>query len=105
MWRIIWAPSNKGDFRASALTALELVGHIVDGVAAADALLALLVFALGIDELFAENRPVVLLRRLFDNDFLPVVADLVDDVLDVLAQLELVEGANALGRDGDTVLD
>lgn len=102
MGRIIGAPRDEGDLGARAFAALELVRDVVDGVAAADALLAPLVLALGVDELLAEGRPVVYVGRLLDDDLFPVVADLVDDVLGVLAQLELVEGADALRRDGNT---
>lgn len=100
--RIIGAPANKRNLVAGALPAVQLILDVVDGVAAAHALLAAAVFALGAEQLFAEDAPVGFLGRLLDDDFFPVVADLVDDVFDVFAQLELVERANAFGVDGDT---
>ena len=101
--RIIGGPRDEGDLGACALTTLELVLDVENSVTAANALLALAVLALGVEKLLAEYVKVGLLGSLFDDNLLPVVADLVDDPLDILAELELVEGANALGRDGDTV--
>jgi hypothetical protein len=101
--RIVRAPGNKGDLAPRALAALELVLDVKDGVAAADALLALAVLALGVEQLFTETGPVALRRCLLNHNFLPVVADLVDDVFDRLAQLEVVERADALGGYGDAV--
>ena len=100
--RIIGGPRDEGDLGACALTTLELVLDVENSVTAANALLALAVLALGIEELLAEDRPVSILGCLLNNNLLPVVADLVDDPLDVLAELELVEGADALGCDGNT---
>jgi hypothetical protein len=100
--RIIGGPRDEGDLGACALAVLELVLDVENSVTAANALLALAVLALGVEELLAEDRPVSLLGRLLDNDLLPVVADLVDNPLGVLAELELVEGADALGCDGNT---
>lgn len=102
MRRIIGGPRDEGDLGACALAVLELVLDVEHGVTAANALLALAVLALGVEELLAEDRPVSLLGCLLDNNLLPVVADLVDDPLGVLAELELVEGADALGCDGNT---
>jgi hypothetical protein len=102
--RIIRGPRDEGDLGACALTTVELVLDIEDGVTTANALLALAVLALGVQELLAEDVEVGLLGCLLNNNLLPVVADLVDDPLDVLAELELVEGADALGRDRDTVV-
>ena len=100
--RIIGGPRDEGDLGACALTTLELVLDVENSVTAANALLALAVLALGIEELLAEDRPVSILGCLLNNNLLPVVADLVDDPLGVLAELELVEGADALGCDGNT---
>jgi hypothetical protein len=100
--RIIGSPRDEGDLGARALTAIKLVLDVENSVAAANALLALAVLALGVEQLLAEDVEVGLLGCLLDNDLFPVVADLVDDPLDVLAKLELVEGADALGCDGDT---
>ena len=100
--RIIGGPRDEGDLGACALAVLELVLDVEDTVTAANALLALAVLALGVEELLAEDRPVSLLGCLLNNNLLPVVADLVDDPLGVLAELELVEGGDALGCDGNT---
>ena len=102
MRRIIGGPRDEGDLGACALAILELVLDVEDSVTAANALLALAVLALGVKELLAEDRPVSILGCLLNNNLLPVVADLVDDPLDVLAKLKLVEGADALRGDGDT---
>jgi hypothetical protein len=101
--RIIGRPADECDLAPCSLARLELVLDVKHGVAAADALLALAVLALRVEQLLAEHVEVGLLGRLLDDNLLPVVADLVDDPLDVLAELELVEGADALGSDGDTV--
>ena len=100
--RIIWRPADKSDLAPGALSAFELVLDVEHGVATANALLALAVLALGVEELLTEDGPVSLLGGLLNNNLLPVVADLVDDPLGVLAELELVEGADALGCDGNT---
>lgn len=103
MRRIIWRPADEGDLAPAALARLQLVLDVEDGITAADALLAAAVLALGAEQLLAEHVKVGLLGSLFDDNLFPVVADLVDYPLDVLAKLELVEGADALGRDRDTV--
>lgn len=100
--RIIGGPRDEGDLGACALTVLELVLDVENSVTAANALLALAVLALGVEKLLAEDRPVSFLGCLLDNDLLPVVADLVDDPFGVLAELELVEGADALRCDRNT---
>lgn len=100
--RIIGGPRDEGDLGACALAVVELVLDVEDSVTAANALLALAVLALGVEELLTEDGPVSLLGGLLNNNLLPVVADLVDDPLGVLAELELVEGADALGCDGNT---
>jgi hypothetical protein len=100
--RIIRSPRDEGDLGACALAVVELVLDVEDSVTAANALLALAVLALGVEELLTEDGPVSLLGGLLNNNLLPVVADLVDDPLGVLAELELVEGADALGCDGNT---
>jgi len=100
--RIIGAPADEGNLVSHALAALEIVLDVVDGVAAADALLASTVLALGADQLLTKDGPVILGRGLLDDDLFPVIANLVDDPLCALAQLEIVEGGDALGRDRDT---
>ena len=102
MRSIIRCPADKGNLAPRALATVKVVLDIKDGIAATNALLAAAVLALGVEQLLAEDVKVCLLRCLLDNDLFPVVADLVDYPLDVLAELELIEGANALGRDGDT---
>ena len=103
LWRIIWCPADESDLAPGALAVVKLVLDIENGVATTNALLAAAVLALGVEQLLTEDVEVGLLGSLLDDNLLPVVADLVDDPLDILAELELVEGANALGRDGDTV--
>jgi hypothetical protein len=100
--RIIWRPANECNLAPGALARVELVLNVEHGVAAANTLFALAVFALCVEELLAENVEVGLLGGLLNDNLLPVVADLVDDPFDILAELQLVEGANALGRYGDT---
>ena len=100
--RIIRRPANECDLAPRALAAIKLVLDVEDSIAPANALLALAVLALCAQQLLAEGVEVGFLGCLLDHDFFPVVADLVDDPFDVLAELELVEGADALGRDGDT---
>jgi len=101
---IVRCPANKGNLAPRALATVKLVLDIEDGIAATDALLATAVLALGVEELLAEDVKVCLLGRLFDDNLFPVITDLVDYPLDVFAELKLVEGADALGRDGDTGL-
>ena len=62
----------------------------------------MLVLALRVEQLLTERRPVVGLGRVLDDDLFPVVADLEDDVFGVLAKLQLVEGCDALRRNGYT---
>jgi hypothetical protein len=100
--RIIRAPANKRDLATRPFAALQLIAHIKHGIPAADALLALAILGFGVDQLVAERAPVALVGLLFDDNLFPVVADLVDDVFDVLAQLELVEGRDAVRVYGDT---
>ena len=100
--RIIWRPADESDLAPGAFSALELVLDVENGVATANALLAAAVLALGVEQLLTEDVKVGLLGSLLDDNLFPVVADLVDDPLDILAELELVEGADALGGDGDT---
>lgn len=100
--RIIRAPADEGDFAPGSLAALELVADIEDGVTATNALLTAAVLGFGVDQLLTELRPVAVFGGLLDYNLLPVIADLVDDVFDVLSELELVECADALRGDGDT---
>lgn len=99
---IIGHPADEGDLVALALAAGSVVLDVVDGITATNALDTLAVLALGAEELLAEGLVVVLGRSLFDNDLLPVIGDLEDDPLGALAELEVVEGLDALGSDGDT---
>jgi hypothetical protein len=100
--RIIWRPADECNLAPGALARVEFVFDVKHGIAAADALLALAVFALCVEKLLTENVKVCLLGSLLNDNLLPVVADLVDDPFDILAKLQLVEGADALGRYGDT---
>jgi hypothetical protein len=104
LWRIIWRPADECDLAPGALARVELVLDIEHSVATANALLALAVFALCVEELLAEGVEVCFLGRLLNDNLFPVVADLVDNPFDVLAELELVEGADALRRDRHTVV-
>lgn len=97
---IVRDPREEADLVALALTGVVL--DIVDGVAATEALVALLVLALGGDELLAEGVVVVVGGGLLNDNLLPVVGDLVDDPLGALAQLQVVEGSDTLGSDGNT---
>jgi len=101
---IIRAPADKGDLVARALARLQLILDVEDGVAATDALLTAAVLALCVQELVAEFVVVGLCGRLLNDNLFPVVADFVDDPFDILAELELVERANALGGYGDTAM-
>ena len=102
MSSIIGHPADEADLVALALAVGSVVLDVVDGVTAANARVALAVVALGADELLAESLVVVLLGCLLDDNLLVVIGDLVDDPLEALAELELVEGRDALGCDGDT---
>ena len=102
MSSIIGHPGDEGDLAALALAVGSVVLDVVDGVAAANAGVAPAVVALGADELLAESLIVVLAGLLLDDNLLPVIGDLVDNPLEALAELELVEGSDALGSDGDT---
>jgi hypothetical protein len=100
--RIIRYPADEGNLVPGTLARLELVLDIENGIATANALLALSVFALCVQELLAEDLEVGLLRALLNDNLFPVIADLINDPFDVFAELELVEGADALGVYGDT---
>jgi hypothetical protein len=104
LWRIIWRPADECNLAPGTLARVKLVLDIEHGVAAANALLALAVLALGVEQLLAEGVKVCFLGRLLNDNLFPVVADLVDDPLDILAELQLVECADALGRYGDTAV-
>jgi hypothetical protein len=57
---------------------------------------------LSIQQLLPEFIPVATRRLIFHDDLLPVVRDLVDDVLCALAELQLVKGADAVWCDADS---
>ena len=59
---------------------------------------------MGVDELLAEVLPVAVARGLVDDDLLVVVRELVDDVLVLLAELQVVVGGDALLRDRGSVI-
>ena len=98
----VWTPGNKSDLAPASLPSLEFILDIVHGISASDALVPPLVLALGVHQLVAKVVVVGLLGCLLDDDFFPVVADLVDNPLDVLVEFELIEGADAFGVDGDS---
>ena len=100
--RIIGAPAYEGNLVPLALTALQLILDVKDGIPPADALLATAVLALCVEKLFAEDIVVWISRGLLDDNLLPVVADLVDDPLERLAQLQVIEGGDAVGRNSNT---
>jgi hypothetical protein len=56
----------------------------------------------GIDKLLAEVFPVLVVRGLVDDDLLVVVRELEDNVLVLLAKLQVVEGLDALLRNGSS---
>jgi hypothetical protein len=100
--RIIGHPADEGDLAALALAAGSVVLDIVDGVTSANALNTLAILALGAEQLLAKSVVVGLSGGLLDDNLLPVIRDLENDPLEALAELELVEGSDALGSDGDT---
>lgn len=81
-----------------------VVLDIVDGVSATNALVSSSVLALCVEKLLAEDGVVGLGRRVLNDNLLPVVRDLVDDPLGRLAELEVVECSDALGRNGNTMV-
>lgn len=99
---IVGHVADEGDLVALALAAGSVVLDVVDGVAATDALVALAILALGAGQLVAEDLVVGLGRGLLNDDLLVVVGELEDNPLGALAELEVVEGSDALGSDGDT---
>ena len=59
---------------------------------------------LSVHELRLEVFPVAICRLFFDDNLLVVVRQLIDDIFDgAFSKFELVEGGDALGRDGDPV--
>jgi hypothetical protein len=96
--RIIWRPADECNLAPGTLARVQVVLDIEHGIAATNALLALAVFALCVEKLLTEGIEVGFLGGLFNDNLFPVVADLVDDPLDILAELQLVECADALGR-------
>ena len=63
---------------------------------------AFITLRLGVEQLLPELVPVAALGLVLDHNLFPVVRDLVDDVLRALSELEVVEGADALGRHADS---
>ena len=101
MRRIIRHPRDKGDLAPLALAG-SLILDIKHRVPSTDAFHAGLIFALGVEQLFAEFAVVGVGGSLLDDDFFPVVADFVDDPLRALAEFEVVEGLDAFGVYGDS---
>ena len=85
MTRIIRRPTNKGNLAPAALPALQLILDIEDRIPATNALFSAAVLGFSIQQLLAEDVEVCFFGRLLDDDFFPVVADLVDYPFDVLA--------------------
>jgi len=81
----------------------SIILDIIHCIPASNALLASLVLALRIQQLLTERAEIGDFGRLFDDNLLPVVADLVDDPFGVFAELELVESRYTVRMDGDTV--
>jgi hypothetical protein len=101
--RIIRAPTNKSNLVPRPLPALQIILDIKHGIPTPNALFTLFILTLRVQELFAEDAVIGVFGRFFDDNLFPVVGDLVDDPFCVFAQLELVEGGDALGCYGDTV--
>lgn len=57
----------------------------------------------GVDELLAEVLPVLVVGGILDDNLLEVVAELVDDVLVLLGELQVIVGSDALLADGSSV--
>jgi len=74
-----------------ALTSTQQVLEVVDGVS-----------AVVVGKLAQEGVVVAIVIFLLDNDGLVAVSELVDDVLDLLAKLELLESGNTLSMETDT---
>ena len=99
---IIRRPCDEGNLASRTLARRQVVGKVVYGVSRALGQRTALGLGLGVDKLLAEAIPVGVFRGILDHDLLVVVGELVDDVLDALAELELVELADAFLRNLDT---
>lgn len=55
-----------------------------------------------IQQLVLECLPVWIRARVLDDNLFVIIGQLVDDVFDRFAELELIELGDALGRDGDS---
>jgi hypothetical protein len=116
---VIGRPSNEGDLVSASrplasftnsesrglivphtIARGEVVLEVVDGVAGTLALAAGLVLGSGVDKLLTEGLPVLVCGCLLNNNLLEVVGELVDDVLVLLAELQVIVGGDALLRDG-----
>jgi hypothetical protein len=97
---VIGRPSNEGDLVSHTIARGEVVLEVVDGVAGTLALAAGLVLGSGVDKLLTEGLPVLVCGCLLNNNLLEVVGELVDDVLVLLAELQVIVGGDALLRDG-----
>ena len=81
----------------------SLVFQVIDSISSTNALVTPPVLALGVEQLLTEVGVVVGRGRLLDNNLFPVVRDLVDDPFGRLAQLQVVEGCDAVGGDLNSV--
>ena len=57
---------------------------------------------LGIHQLALERLPIRIRARILDDNLFVIIGQLVDDVFNRLAELELVERGDALWRDGNS---
>jgi len=97
---VIGRPSNEYDLVSHTIARGEVVLEVVDGVAGTLALTAGLVLGSGVDKLLTKGLPVLVCGCLLNNNLLVVVGELVDDVLVLLAELQVIVGGDALLRDG-----
>jgi hypothetical protein len=76
--RIIRTPADKRNLIPLSLAALKVVLDIKHSIASTNALIAATVLGLCVEQLLAESGVVAVCRRFLDDNFLPVVGDLVD---------------------------
>jgi hypothetical protein len=102
LWCIIWAPTEKGDLAATAFAAVEIILYIVDSIAPTNTFLATAVEAFSVKQLLAKYVVISNLRSLLYNDLLPVITNLIDNPLCILAQFEFIKCSYAFGCNGNT---
>lgn len=84
-----------------SLTVLQLVLKVINSVSRALALLPPMP-RLCIQQFVLECLPVWIRARVLDDNLFVIIGQLVDDVFERFAKLELIELGDALGRDGDS---